>query len=133
MCMYHDRLPFHPLRVLSTLSHIYVQPSLSHSHLPPSFLSPHRRDPDGIFAEPVTDDIAPGYSSLISIPMDLATIATKIEMGQYSSVSEFKSDFILMCNNAMTYNAPETVYYGSAKRLLTTGLQIIAKVMHAHR
>ena len=88
----------------------------------------HRRDPDGIFAEPVTDDIAPGYSSLISIPMDLSTIGTKIEMGQYSSVGEFKSDFILMCNNAMTYNAPETVYYGSAKRLLTTGLQIIAKV-----
>ena len=60
--------------------------------------------------------------------MDLTTIGTKIEMGQYSSVSEFKSDFILMCNNAMTYNAPETVYYGSAKRLLTTGLQVIARV-----
>lgn len=76
----------------------------------------------------MTDDIAPGYSSLISIPMDLSTIGTKIDMGQYSSVGEFKSDFILMCNNAMTYNAPETVYYASAKRLLTTGLQLIAKV-----
>ena len=87
-----------------------------------------RRDPDGIFAEPVTDDIAPGYSALISIPMDLATIAKKIDVGQYDSIGDFKSDFILMCNNAMTYNAPETVYYASAKRLLTTGLQIIAKV-----
>ena len=76
----------------------------------------------------MTDDIAPGYSALISIPMDLATVAKKIDMGQYESVGDFKSDFILMCNNAMTYNAPETVYYASAKRLLTTGLQIIAKV-----
>ena len=33
-----------------------------------------------------------------------------------------------MCNNAMTYNAPETVYYATAKRLLSSGLQIIAKV-----
>ena len=91
-----------------------------------------RRDPDGIFAEPVTDDIAPGYSALISIPMDLATVAKKIDMGQYESVGDFKSDFILMCNNAMTYNAPETVYYASAKRLLTTGLQIIAKVTRVY-
>ena len=60
--------------------------------------------------------------------MDLTTVAKKIDMGQYESVGDFKSDFILMCNNAMTYNAPETVYYASAKRLLTTGLQIIAKV-----
>ena len=39
-----------------------------------------------------------------------------------------QADFILMCNNAMTYNAPETVYYVTAKRLLSSGLQIIAKV-----
>ena len=32
----------------------------------------------------------------------------------------------------MTYNAPETVYYASAKRLLTTGLQIIAKVTRVY-
>ena len=42
---------------------------------------------------------------------------------------------MLMCNNAMTYNAPETVYYTAAKNLLTAGLKIIAKVcskQHTH-
>ena len=35
---------------------------------------------------------------------------------------------MLMCNNAMTYNGPETVYYAAAKNLLTVGIKIIAKV-----
>lgn len=49
-----------------------------------------RRDTDGVFAEPVTDDIAPGYSSIIKQPMDLLTVASKLENNQYSSVKEFK-------------------------------------------
>ena len=39
-----------------------------------------------------------------------------------------QDDFVLMCNNAMTYNGPETVYYAAAKNLLTVGIKIIAKV-----
>ena len=35
---------------------------------------------------------------------------------------------MLMCNNAMTYNSPETLYYHTAKNLLSVGLKIIAKV-----
>ena len=50
----------------------------------------HRRDPEGIFAEPVTDDIAPGYSAIISNPMDLTTIATKVEAAMYTSLQDFK-------------------------------------------
>lgn len=50
----------------------------------------HRRDPEGIFAEPVTDDIAPGYSTIIQSPMDLTNMASKVEGNQYSSVMEFK-------------------------------------------
>ena len=49
-----------------------------------------RRDADGVFAEPVTDDIAPGYSSIIKQPMDLLTMASKLDNNQYSSVKEFK-------------------------------------------
>ena len=43
-----------------------------------------------MFGEPVTDDIAPNYSTIIKHPMDLATMATKIESNQYPSVNEFK-------------------------------------------
>ncbi len=50
----------------------------------------HRRDPEGIFMEPVTDDIAPAYSSIIKCPMDLLTMASKMESDVYHSLKEFK-------------------------------------------
>ncbi len=50
----------------------------------------HRRDPEGIFSEPVMDDIAPGYSAIIKIPMDLTTVASKVDSELYSSLQEFK-------------------------------------------
>ena len=87
-----------------------------------------RRDPEGIFAEPVTDEIAPGYSALIKHPMDLSTMATKLAGHAYSSLEEFRSDFVLMCKNAMTYNSPETVYYSVANNIMQDGLKIIEKV-----
>ena len=34
-----------------------------------------RTECDGLFAEPVTDDIAEGYSEIIGRPMDLKTLA----------------------------------------------------------
>ena len=46
----------------------------------------------------------------------------------YLVIFSLQDDFELMCNNAMTYNTPDTVYYGSAKRLLTFGVKLIAKV-----
>ena len=54
-----------------------------------------RKDPQGIFAEPVTDEIAPGYSALISNPMDFSTIAKKIDTLQYQSVDEYKVCYAL--------------------------------------
>lgn len=49
-----------------------------------------RNDPEGVFSEPVTDEIAPGYSTVIKQPMDLQTMYNKIEMNEYPSVNEFK-------------------------------------------
>lgn len=40
------------------------------------------------FLEPVTDDIAPGYSDVIDRPMDLATIRTTLVAGDYADVEE---------------------------------------------
>ncbi|EPZ35171.1 hypothetical protein ROZALSC1DRAFT_26820 [Rozella allomycis CSF55] len=77
-------------------------------------------DAKGIFAEPVTPDIAPDYHLIIKNPMDLDTMKHKILF--YRSLNEFKDDFVLMCNNAMVYNKPETKYYRAGKRLLDNGL-----------
>lgn len=87
-----------------------------------------RRDAQHFFLYPVTDDIAPGYSSLISSPMDMTTIAWKIEQlslpsssssssPKYLSLGDFIEDVKLICDNAMRYNRPETIYYKAAKKL----------------
>ncbi|XP_051465172.1 bromodomain-containing protein 9 isoform X2 [Apus apus] len=86
-----------------------------------------RKDPHGFFAVPVTDSIAPGYSMIIKHPMDFGTMKDKIAANQYKSVTEFKADFKLMCDNAMTYNRPDTVYYKLAKKILHTGFKMMSK------
>ncbi|XP_054847979.1 bromodomain-containing protein 9 isoform X1 [Eublepharis macularius] len=86
-----------------------------------------RKDPHGFFAFPVTDAIAPGYSMIIKHPMDFGTMKDKIASNEYKSVTEFKADFKLMCDNAMTYNRPDTVYYKLAKKILHTGFKMMSK------
>uniref|UniRef100_A0A3Q3VND6 Bromodomain-containing protein 9 n=1 Tax=Mola mola TaxID=94237 RepID=A0A3Q3VND6_MOLML len=86
-----------------------------------------RKDPHGFFSFPVTDAIAPGYSTIIKHPMDFSTMKDKIRNNEYNTVTEFKADFKLMCDNAMVYNRPETVYYKAAKKLLHTGFKMMSK------
>ncbi|XP_022621362.1 bromodomain-containing protein 9 isoform X2 [Seriola dumerili] len=86
-----------------------------------------RKDPHGFFSFPVTDAIAPGYSMIIKHPMDFSTMKDKIRNNEYNTVTEFKADFKLMCDNAMVYNRPETVYYKAAKKLLHTGFKMMSK------
>ncbi|XP_042279867.1 bromodomain-containing protein 9 isoform X2 [Thunnus albacares] len=88
-----------------------------------------RKDPHGFFSFPVTDAIAPGYSTIIKHPMDFSTMKDKIRDNEYNTVTEFKADFKLMCDNAMVYNRPETVYYKAAKKLLHTGFKMMSKDM----
>jgi len=90
------------------------------------------KDVNGFFAFPVTDNIAPGYSLIIRNPMDFSTMAEKIESGDYINVMEFRKDFNLMCNNAMTYNRPDTIYYKEAKRLQHLGIRQLSKEKLLH-
>ncbi|XP_039093929.1 bromodomain-containing protein 9 isoform X4 [Hyaena hyaena] len=92
-----------------------------------SIFSASSRDPHGFFAFPVTDAIAPGYSMIIKHPMDFGTMKDKIVANEYKSVTEFKADFKLMCDNAMTYNRPDTVYYKLAKKILHAGFKMMSK------
>jgi len=54
-----------------------------------------RKDPRQFFAWPVTDNIAPGYSSIITKPMDFSTMKQKIEENQYRTLHEFAVIHIL--------------------------------------
>lgn len=48
-----------------------------------------QKDPRQFFAWPVTDSIAPNYSSIITKPMDFSTMKQKIEDNQYKTLQEF--------------------------------------------
>ena len=61
-------------------------------------------DPQQLFLNPVTDDIAPGYSRVISKPMCILNIQKKIDSLQYVRLEDFNDDVQLMFNNCITYN-----------------------------
>ena len=86
-----------------------------------------KKDVHDIFAWPVNDMIAPGYSSVIDTPMDFSTIRNKIETNQYHDVCEFKEDFDLMIDNCCVYNKSDTMYYEIAKKVSAAGMKILSK------
>ncbi|KAL4231686.1 Bromodomain-containing protein 8 [Mactra antiquata] len=57
-----------------------------------------------VFLHPVTDDIAPGYSSVVRRPKDLTMIKRQIENGTIRTTTEFQRDMMLMFTNAIMYN-----------------------------
>lgn len=94
-----------------------------------------RKDTQGFFAYPVNDTIAPGYSNIIARPMDFSSMKYKIDSNEYQSLERFRDDFFLMCNNAMVYNAPETIYYKAAKKLVQSGSKLLSpdKIRNMYR
>ncbi|XP_068190983.1 bromodomain-containing protein 7 isoform X2 [Antennarius striatus] len=86
-----------------------------------------RKDPSAFFTFPVTDLIAPGYSSVIKRPMDFSTMKDKVKKEGYQSLDELKVDFRIMCENAMIYNKPDTIYHKAARKLLHSGMKILSQ------
>ena len=37
-----------------------------------------------------------------------------------------------MCNNALLYNGPDTIYYKSADKMLSIGLKTLSKVLNTN-
>jgi hypothetical protein len=73
-----------------------------------------RRDPLLMFAEPVR---ANDYADVITDPIDMGMIKRKVLDGQYSSLNGFVLDCRLLCENALLYNAPGSVYAKTAQEL----------------
>ncbi|XP_060901675.1 bromodomain-containing protein 7 [Labrus mixtus] len=86
-----------------------------------------RKDPSAFFSFPVTDLIAPGYSAVIKRPMDFSTMKDKVKKECYQTLDELKVDFRIMCENAMIYNKPETIYHKAARKLLHSGMKILSQ------
>ncbi|CAK8530847.1 unnamed protein product [Lathyrus sativus] len=72
-----------------------------------------------VFKVPV-DPVAlniPDYFTVISHPMDLGTIKSKLEKNIYHNKEEFAADVRLTFSNAMTYNPPKNDVHLMAKEL----------------
>jgi len=46
----------------------------------------------------------PDYYEIITEPMDLSTMMTKIDLHKYTTVQQFQHDIELICCNALEYN-----------------------------
>ncbi|XP_063232938.1 bromodomain-containing protein 8 isoform X2 [Bacillus rossius redtenbacheri] len=57
-----------------------------------------------LFLRPITNDLAPGYSSYIYRPIDLQMIKKNIETGVIRTTTEFQKEVMRMFKNAIMYN-----------------------------
>jgi hypothetical protein len=65
---------------------------------------------------------------IITHPMDLGTVQTKLEDGKYSSPADFSKDMRLVWKNAMTYNRPDSDIFETAEKLAKLFEKKIAKI-----
>ncbi|XP_050294423.1 protein split ends-like isoform X2 [Anthonomus grandis grandis] len=62
------------------------------------------------FVDPVEEEYAPNYYSIIRRPMDLTKMEERLDQGYYKSFDKFKGDFQLIVNNCRLYNGAENEY-----------------------
>ncbi|XP_030603044.1 bromodomain-containing protein 8 isoform X4 [Archocentrus centrarchus] len=82
-----------------------------------------------VFLQPVTEEIAPGYHSIVHRPMDLATIKKNIENGLIRTTAEFQRDIMLMFQNAVMYNSLDHDVYHMALEMQRDVLEQIQQFL----
>lgn len=82
-----------------------------------------------IFADPVTDKVAPTYLDVIKQPMDLQTMLIKAERDEYRNYAWVRELFELMVLNALTFNRYHTAVWIEAKRFYDACTENIFKTI----
>ncbi|GAV88136.1 Bromodomain domain-containing protein [Cephalotus follicularis] len=77
-----------------------------------------KKDTYGVFSEPVDPEELPDYFDIVELPMDFGTVRKKLDGGAYANLEQFEKDILLICSNAMQYNAPDTIYFRQARSML---------------
>lgn len=62
------------------------------------------------FVEPVEEEYAPNYYTVVRRPMDLQTMEDRLDAGEYTTFTRFRQDFQLIVENCRLYNGPENEY-----------------------
>lgn len=75
------------------------------------------KDANEIFTEPVDLEEVPDYKDVVTHPMDLGTMRTKLRDGKYQSLDEMENDFNLMIQNCLAYNNKDTFFYRAGVRM----------------
>ncbi|KAF5295477.1 hypothetical protein FQR65_LT10465 [Abscondita terminalis] len=70
------------------------------------------------FIDPVEEEYAPNYYSVIRKPMDLQRMEERLDSGYYKSFSRFRSDFQLIVDNCRLYNGVDNEYTEMVGNLL---------------
>ncbi|XP_048525745.1 bromodomain-containing protein 4A isoform X2 [Dendroctonus ponderosae] len=71
------------------------------------------------FVDPVEEEYAPNYYSIIRRPMDLTKMEERLDQGYYKGYDKFKGDFQLIVNNCRLYNGAENEYTLMVDNLVT--------------
>ena len=67
--------------------------------------------------DPIKDE-CPDYNEIVTHPMDLGTVNSKLDNGSYKSVAEWKSDVELIWSNSLAYNKTNILM-----KIITTEMQ----------
>ncbi|KAK2862029.1 hypothetical protein Q5P01_001562 [Channa striata] len=73
----------------------------------------------------------PDYYAIIKEPIDLRTIAQRIQIGYYKSVNAMAKDIDLMAKNAKTYNEPGSQVFKDANTIKKVFIQRKTELEHA--
>lgn len=82
-----------------------------------------------LFASPVTDEIAPGYSAVVKEPMDLGTIQRKLQKRVYKTPKQFVDDIRRVWNNCRIYNHPTSAIVTLADTLSAVSERMMADAL----
>jgi hypothetical protein len=68
----------------------------------------HDATKGGVFSAPVPKDEFPAYYEQIKQPVDYGTMKEKLDNGEYRSVQAMQRDFVLLMQNCLKFNAPDS-------------------------
>eukprot|EP00526_Cylindrotheca_closterium_P003276 CAMPEP_0113651638 /NCGR_PEP_ID=MMETSP0017_2-20120614/27536_1 /TAXON_ID=2856 /ORGANISM="Cylindrotheca closterium" /LENGTH=1571 /DNA_ID=CAMNT_0000564345 /DNA_START=1 /DNA_END=4716 /DNA_ORIENTATION=- /assembly_acc=CAM_ASM_000147 len=80
-----------------------------------------------LFAEPVSEKVAPNYLDVIKRPMDLQTMLVQARKQNYKNYAWVREMFELMVLNALTFNRPHSPFWKEAKRFYEACLDNVFK------
>ncbi|KAI5133841.1 hypothetical protein NEAUS04_0776 [Nematocida ausubeli] len=79
-----------------------------------------RTDRHSLFMDQITDSIAPGYSSIVKVPVSFSLIQKKIDRLKYKSFGEVVKDVELLISNAYAYNGHDSFIGIETRRIEET-------------